>query len=674
VAAVVIVVGWAAPASAEPTRTLSIDPADDVGGSPTATGNFKGASLLVNVEKITTVDLKVSPQGPTGGSPVTQNGCEVVTAGACNTGQVTYSWNIPPLAYNGPYLVEAAAKFCDPLLCLSPTPISASPVAFRLGAEPKAPADVRVDPGENRSVIVSWARNAEPDMLYYALFRKDPGGADFRRLGNDIKQPGSGRPTFTDTSAAGTNGGDFVYKVVAVRNGFSGDAETTKLSKASGERTATVAPPPTTTVVTLPNGDPATPPATLAGSGVDISTFLGGQAPALPSPGPIFLDLPDTGFGETLPFGQLPGDDDIEPGEEDAVPPTPRARQLADFKRGRPLIPVAGGLILLVMAGHIRLLSVRTKAVPEKLPPGTYVARALESARAGQATPNVIPIRPLATAPSAIDVATAVANGGHHRAPPPADDVAGLPVWAEFEPVLALGLLDADDEFEDDHHNGFADHNGHDASGDEVPDEVAVAEVKVEEVWADEVEADDLGADEVEADEFALDKFEADDFGADEVGADEVGADEVGADEVGADEVGADEFALDRFEVDEVEVDEFALDKFAADDVAADGVTVARNGAYGVEDGFLDDDEQDLALFAPPQILVAEVKPAPVRPAPTPTAARAVPPPPKPEPQPEPEPFFEPETEIDVDPYLLYEFDAESQWSAEPEVFVGPRR
>ena len=439
---VVLVVGGAAPAGADPTRSMSIDPTGDVTSSPVATGTFTGASLLgLSVEQITAIDLRVSPTGPTGGSKVSQDGCEVASAGACGTGTVTFAWDIPALAYNGPYLVEASARYCDPLsLCgKDAKSVSATPIPFRLAVDPKAPTDLKLSAGAERSVVVSWARNPEPDILYYALFRKDPGG-DFRRLGSDIKQPSSGRPTFTDTSAAATNGGDFVYKVFAVRPGFSGDDSTTKISSASTERTTTVAPPPTTTT---PPGDPAGGPVTtVAGQGVDIGSFLSGQAPTLGSPAPIFLDLPDTGFGETLPFGSLPADE-AEPGEQDAVLPTPRQRQVADFKRNRPLIPVAAGAILLVLAGHIRLLNVRTKAAPEKPPPGTYVARALEAARASSGV-SVIPSPPTAI-PKA--VATAVANGGHHRAPPD-DDVAGLPVWAEFEPVSALGLLDAPEDRE----------------------------------------------------------------------------------------------------------------------------------------------------------------------------------------------------------------------------------
>ncbi len=442
-----LVVGAAAPAHATPTNSLSIDPEGDITASPTVTGKFTGGTVLgLSAENISAVDLAVSPTGPTGGSAVNQAGCAV--GEGCSTGEVRFTWEVPALEYNGPYVVSASATYCAVICLGAPQRISAEPVGFRLAVEPDAPTDLKVSSREDRTVDVSWARNGEPDILYYALFRKDPGG-DFRRLGSDIKQPSSGRPSFSDSSAAGTNGGDFVYRVFAVRKGLTGDDKSTKISKASSDRTITVIPPPTTTNPGDPAGGPVT---TVAGEGVDIGSFLSGQAPTLPTPGPIFLDLPDTGFGETLPFGTLPGDE-LEPGEEDAVLPTPRARQVAEFNRNRPLIPVAAGLILLVMAGHIRLLNVRTKAAPEKPPPGTYVARALEAARATSG----VSILPAGPDPFPIDVAAAVANGGHHRAPstpPPApkpaadDDVARLPVWAEFEPVSALGLLDAPDDGE----------------------------------------------------------------------------------------------------------------------------------------------------------------------------------------------------------------------------------
>jgi hypothetical protein len=649
-AVVVLVVGGASPASAEPQRTLSIDPAGDpagdLGASPTVNGSFKGASIVLNVEKISGVDLRVSPTGPTGGGVVTRNGCEVASSGGCNTSEIAFSWAVPSLPYNGPYVVEATGRYCDPLLCLNPESASAAPIEFRLGADPSAPTDLRSEPGDERTVNVSWSRNGEPDLLYYALFRKDPGG-DFRRLGADIRQPESGRPTFTDTSVSGTNGGDFVYKVFAVRRGYTGDATTTRISRASAERTTTVAAPPTTTT---PGNDPNAPTTVPAGQGVDISSFLSGQPGSLPTPSPIFLDLPDTGFGETLPFGSLP--DEAEPGEEDAVLPTsPRQRAIADFKRNRPLIPVAAGAILLVLAGHIRLLNVRTKEpAPAKPPPGTYVARALEAARA-----NRIPV----------DVAAAVANGGHHRAPPgPADDLAELPVWAEFEPVSALGLLDelypepADDD------RPFT--NGH--ATDErrqfelfAPDaQVAAAPVAevvpvpaADAAWEREPEPEPAWEPEPEP--------------AWEPETEAAWEPEPWEPEPREPETGA------AWEPEPWEPEpSYATASVAPASVAS---VAPASGArdHGVQGGGADPEPDRVSRGARAPRPARASKPArPRKPART-TAATAAPaqaPAPAPEPAPDVDVDFGPEP----DPQVLYDFDGESEWSSQPEVFVSPRR
>jgi hypothetical protein len=638
----VLVAGGAGPAGAEPQATMSVSPTGEGATPPTVTGSFKGSTLLVDVEKIVAVDLTVVPAGPTGGDPVNQNGCEVVSAGDCDTSEVSFSWAIGALAYNGPYVVHGAARWCDPLLCLSPRSVTADPVEFSLGAEPSAPTELRADAQGDRTVVVSWARNGEPDLQHYALFRKDPGG-EFRRVGSEIAQPDSGRPTFTDTSVAATAGGDFVYRVFAVRNGASGDETTTKISRGSADRATTVVPLTTTTAV---GTDPNAPPVTIAGEGVDISSFLSGQAPALDSPAPIFLDLPDTGFGD-LPFGVLPGDDELEPGEEEAVlPTTSRQREIAQFNRSRPLIPVAAGAILLVLAGHIRLLNVRTKAAPEKPPPGTYVARALEAARAKQlplgtassngagsngvhgepATPDPARIDPVPIAPvpitrrpkaaigaeqgriGASHVAAAVANGGHHRVPAGDDDVAELPVWAEFEPASALGLLDA-------------------------------------------LYADEDGADEEDA-------------GADSHNDD--GAAEVHRHQF---EQFAPQYPSDRdLEAVPEPDDEPEAHREFDPDPEPEPTPVRR--------------PQTARAEAPAvRLVVSEPKPVAVAPhRPEPDAESDV----------EAEPdvgleelyafdtsskwFSEPDSEPEPEPEVLYGFDDESQWSGEPEVFVSPRR
>lgn len=431
---------------------VTVTPAGDLTSTPRVSGRFEGASLLgLGVELINSITITVSPTGPTGGEPLSVDGCEHVTEGKCGSVAVGYAWDIPDLDYNGPYSVSATAGHCLSV-CVSPSTARTTPVAFRLGVDPRAPTDLRVSTNEQRGVAVSWARNPEPDILHYALFRKDPGG-DFRRVGGNIRQPASGRPTFNDTGTAGTNGGEFVYRVFAVRVGFSGDDTTTRTSRASADRSVTVAPPPITTAGPT---DPAGTQVPVAGQGVDLDSFLSNQAPARPSPPPIFLDIPDTGFDGTLPFGSLPIDE-AEPGG-DAVPPTPRQRQIAEFQRNRPLIPVAAGAILILLAAHVRLLNARSKAA-DVLAAGPRPAKKARAVGEGVARPTVRVLDGPAV-PTPADLRAVVADGGQHR-----DsaydmerdmerdrerdmerdmdmDLADLPVWAEFEPAAALGLFD----------------------------------------------------------------------------------------------------------------------------------------------------------------------------------------------------------------------------------------
>jgi len=682
---------------------MSINPTGEVTTSPTVTGSFTGSSVLVNVEKITAVDLRVSAIGPNKGGVATQDGCRVASGGACDAAQISFTWRIPRLAYNGPYVVEAVGKYCDPLLCLNPSSASVSPIEFRLAAEPEAPGDLRVEPGPDRSVVVSWARNTEPDLLYYALFRKDPGG-EFRRLGNDIEPSESERRTFADTSVAGTNGGDFVYRVFAVRNGASGDSTTTKISPASGDKATTVVAPPTTLIA--PGANPGEPSAPAPGQGADISSFLSGQAPELPAPDPIYLDLPDTGFGELLPFGGLP--DEAEPGEEDAVlPGSPQQRAIAQFNRSRPLIPVAAGAILLVLAGHIRLLNVRTKsvAVPEKLPPGTYVARALEAARASRTPVDVAAVVP-----------TVVPIGAHHPAPP-VGDVARLPVWAEFEPASAMGLLDvSDEELEDtdrerERFARFApfDQSGPEADIESQPETSPGAELEsrldvesesafeAESAFESEFEAEAEDEDETESDS----DLEDDD---DEADLDAESESNVDLDDDEAD-LDAESDSESESELDEDAHAESELDSELDDDEAEVDFEAWSASDFEDEDEDEDDDEDEFEDDAEDEAAAEPAHaPAPQR---TPVAVAALPPMPAPaaararhpesdvpstadseewsEPEFDPALLYAfesgsraaatpkpaPETETDLE--VLYAFDNESEW-AEPEVFVSPRR
>ncbi len=425
----VVGVGWASPAGAHPDAdghgTISLSDTGDLSSPPSVSGTLTGASALgLGLETIDTIALTATPTGPTGGSPVSVDGCTKVTSGRCDTSKVSFEWQLPDLAYNGPYEVRASASHC----VLSCTPATITPRGFRMAVGPAAPGDLKAEPGGDRNVVLSWQRNPEPDILYYRVSRKD-GGGSFSHLG-DVRHPASGRPGFTDTTTSRTPGGEFAYRVVAVRKGASGDDSTTLTSGASGEKSVTVAPPPTTVA-------PGTPGAEIkpAGTDTNIAGYLAGQPGALPSPKPMFIDLPDTGFEGSLPFGQLPGEDMSEPGEEDAIPATLETRRLQEFNRGRPLIPIAAGAILLLLAAHLRLFNKRLKTdAPRRRSSAAEFIATLDASK---------------HAAMELDVEAAVANGGHHRTPS-GTALTSLPEWGQFRGVTLLPAAQEALEDEDD--------------------------------------------------------------------------------------------------------------------------------------------------------------------------------------------------------------------------------
>ncbi|HEX3621989.1 MAG TPA: hypothetical protein VHT97_06720, partial [Acidimicrobiales bacterium] len=276
-----------------------------------------------------------------------------------------FSWKAT-LASNGPYTVTAKATETAILLG---TPLTTTQTrSFSVDAPPAKPV---LDPPtvtDTRTVQLSWSRNTEPDMLYYAVFRKDPAGTKFLQVGSKVVQPPSGKSVlFTDTTTT-FNGGDFTYQVVAVRKGATADTE--KSSDPSTAATASVPPPPTSTTVTVPGG--STGPGTTAKpgppAGVDLNGFLDTRSAPISVPPITTPDPPDPGFQSTLPFGARPAAGDVEDGSGDpaAVAPANRSTSVVSSGvSGRPLVPVAAGLILLMLAMHMRILNRRLKPVAE---------------------------------------------------------------------------------------------------------------------------------------------------------------------------------------------------------------------------------------------------------------------------------------------------------------------
>ena len=289
----------------------------------------------------------------------------------CTDTPCAFSWRVDVPA-NGPYILKVTAAEAAILLG-TPGATVEQTRTFKVAAPPATPT---LDPprvNDGRNVDLSWSRNTEPDILHYAVFRRDPGSSEFRRVGGDVSQPDSGKVRYTDTGTSAFNGGSYAYLVVAVRKGADGTARTTITSEPSGAGTASVPPPPTSSTAAPAPGTPLAPGQTTTtakpgqAGGVDLSGFLTSRSQPAPVTPITIPEPPDTGFRGSLPFGAVPPGDELEEGPPDAVPPRSRgggSSVITSIDSGRPLVPVAAGLVLLLLAMHLRLLNRRIKALP----------------------------------------------------------------------------------------------------------------------------------------------------------------------------------------------------------------------------------------------------------------------------------------------------------------------
>ena len=95
------------PAGAHPDAdghgAISLSDTGDLSSPPSVSGTFTGLSALgLGIETINSISLTATPTGPTGGSQISADGCTMVTSGRCDTGKVSFEWQLPGLAYNGP--------------------------------------------------------------------------------------------------------------------------------------------------------------------------------------------------------------------------------------------------------------------------------------------------------------------------------------------------------------------------------------------------------------------------------------------------------------------------------------------------------------------------------------------------------------------------------------------
>ncbi len=341
-----------------------------VSGNPTVRGTVRASSggLNLTTPQVDSIAMEV----------VTVPGDVVVASTRQTPGRqvpVDFTWT-PVIPVNGNFKVRALASG---KATLGLAAVSGDATRnFSLSVPPKPPQQVTASVNGDGTVVISWARNTEADILGYKIFRSDPGSDALFQIGAPegfAHTACKARCELTDPSVAAI-GGQYTYKVLAFRVG-----PTAPLASAASTPASATVPLPTTTTGPTEPGAPAGGPGTTAGApkpavgsarGPAISSFLANQPPPKPPPPPRILEPPDTGFARDLPFGALPESELEDPGPAEAVPPLdtlPVGSDLDEVSQGSPLVPVAAGLLLLMVAAHMRVFINRTRPGSDKPPP-----------------------------------------------------------------------------------------------------------------------------------------------------------------------------------------------------------------------------------------------------------------------------------------------------------------
>lgn len=205
------------------------------------------------------------------------------------------------------------------------------------------------------TVEVSWQQLESPDTDYpdfvgYRVQRAGPAGdSKFETVGNEVIDHDPELVTqeapqqVTDTIEAP---GVYRYRVQSLRAGPDGTGPTQVVAASVEEPVSVeIAGPPTTTTPTTAAGPPTTR-RSLALPDVGRGT----NNPRSPLAVPAVPTTLDTGFDETLDYGELP-----EPGEELAGE---GQSVIQNEGEGAGLLgPVAGAMVLLGWAGHVAYLN-----------------------------------------------------------------------------------------------------------------------------------------------------------------------------------------------------------------------------------------------------------------------------------------------------------------------------
>ncbi len=359
--AVLAVIMPATTATADDTLSVTVDHPVVDGGQATVSGSATMSDPLgLNLDRVTGVAINVTPRRHAGPSQ-SCSGC------GADLGQrsVSFSFTTSELSYNGPYDVTvdvSGRKVVDRLFNAAPVSTEATQ-GFNVEVDPAPPANVSAAANADRSVTVSWSRNSEPDLVGYQVQRRGPGSAGFQPVGSAVAQPPDGsKVQWTDTTV-GPTGGQFEYLVVAVRPDGDGAITDRATSASTGAGVMVPGPPGGTAGPGGPTaGEPggiATPGpggafTTGSPSALDLSSFLAsGAPPSVSVPGGE--TEPDGTFSATLPFGAK-AEPDMGSGSVEILGHSASGRSL--------LLPIATGLLLCMVALHLRRFNRRVFAPP----------------------------------------------------------------------------------------------------------------------------------------------------------------------------------------------------------------------------------------------------------------------------------------------------------------------
>jgi hypothetical protein len=336
--------------------------------------------------------------------------CDVDTNG---TRSQSFAWGCPDgtvhLALNGSYTTRAVAQGKANSLPTTATETGASdPVTFTVAAKPSPPTGLVASVDAKRVTHLTWAANREADLIGYQVQRapgRAPKDTDWNAVGNT-------KDTLFDDNGTTAAGGDYSYRVVAVRAGATPSEGVA--SDPSNVQSVTVASPPTTT--TAPGSKPGSSGSgtgsgtgagagsgtgagtTGAGSGTAASAgsgSAGGSKPRLASSGSVDLsnfaalldqsrqsglqaggaprpagsgdpgEGPDSGFNQALPFKKGANGSG---GDEPAVGDSGALGVLTEHGGRAPVTFIAASLLVTVVLMHLQWLKREVDRVPLALP------------------------------------------------------------------------------------------------------------------------------------------------------------------------------------------------------------------------------------------------------------------------------------------------------------------